>query len=40
MGVISPNEWREIEGKNPIDGGDEYWQQGPSGQTAGTAEDE
>jgi HK97 family phage portal protein len=34
MGVISPNEWREIEGKNPREGGDEYWQQGPSGQSA------
>jgi HK97 family phage portal protein len=32
MGVISPNEWREIEGKNPREGGDDYWQQGPSGQ--------
>ena len=35
-GVISPNDWREREGMNPIsadDGGDSYWQQGPSGQT-------
>ena len=33
MGVINPNEWREIEGKNPRgDEGDEYWDQGPSGQ--------
>jgi phage portal protein BeeE len=35
-GVISPNDWREREGMNPIDaeqGGDTYWQQGPSGQT-------
>lgn len=35
-GALSPNEWREIEGRNPIDaaeGGDTYWQQGPSGQT-------
>jgi HK97 family phage portal protein len=32
MGVINPNEWREIEGKNPREGGDEYWEQGPSGQ--------
>jgi len=31
-GVINPNEWREIEGKNPREGGDEYWEQGPSGQ--------
>jgi len=34
-GVISPNDWRENEGMNPIDeddGGDAYWQQGPSGQ--------
>jgi HK97 family phage portal protein len=35
-GVISPNEWREKEGLNPIseeDGGDSYFLQGPSGQT-------
>ncbi len=35
-GVISPNDWREYEDLNPIapeDGGDAYWQQGPSGQT-------
>lgn len=35
-GIISPNDWREREGMNPIDpedGGDSYWQQGPSGQT-------
>ena len=32
MGVISPNEWREIEGTNPREGGDTYWEQGPSGQ--------
>lgn len=35
-GVISPNDWREIENMNPIpasEGGDTYWQQGPSGQT-------
>lgn len=32
-GVINPNEWREEEGRNPRDGGDEYWEQGPSGQT-------
>jgi HK97 family phage portal protein len=37
-GVISPNDWREHEGMNPIseeDGGDTYWQQGPSGQNGG-----
>jgi HK97 family phage portal protein len=36
-GVISPNDWRETEGMNPIsdeDGGDDYWRKGPSGQTA------
>lgn len=41
-GVISPNEWREREGMNPIskaDGGDSYWQQGPSGQTGRPARD-
>ena len=35
-GVISPNDWRENEGMNPIpaeQGGDTYWQQGPSGQS-------
>lgn len=35
-GVLSANEWRESEGMNPIskeDGGDEYWRQGPSGQS-------
>lgn len=35
MGVISPNDWREIEGMNPIkedDGGETYWVKGPSGQ--------
>ncbi len=34
MGVINPNEWRETEGQNPRDdtGGEEYWDQGPSGQ--------
>jgi HK97 family phage portal protein len=33
-GVINPNEWREQEGKNPRTdpGGDEYWDEGPSGQ--------
>ena len=32
MGVINSNEWREIEGMNPREGGDEYYEQGPSGQ--------
>lgn len=32
MGVISANDWRERENMNPRDGGDEYWEQGPSGQ--------
>lgn len=39
-GIINANEWREIEGKNPIskeDGGDEYYRQGPSGQSASPA---
>jgi HK97 family phage portal protein len=34
MGVISANEWREKEGMNPREGGDEYWEQGPSGQNS------
>ena len=37
MGVITANEWRKNENLNPIseeDGGDEYWRQGPSGQSA------
>ena len=41
-GVINPNDWREREGMNPIDpkdGGDTYWQQGPSGQTGATGND-
>ena len=41
-GVISPNDWREAENMNPIsedDGGETYWQQGPSGQTAQAATD-
>lgn len=39
-GVINPNEWREVEGLNPRAGGDEYWDQGPSGQMPrGTAAD-
>lgn len=33
-GVISPNEWREEMGRNPREGGDTYWEQGPSGQTS------
>jgi HK97 family phage portal protein len=36
-GVVSANDWREHENMNPIssdDGGDEYWRQGPSGQSA------
>lgn len=36
-GVINANDWREQEHMNPIaakDGGEEYWRQGPSGQTA------
>jgi HK97 family phage portal protein len=38
-GVISANDWREHEDMNPIspdDGGDEYYRQGPSGQSAAT----
>lgn len=41
-GVINPNDWREREGMNPIaaeDGGDTYWQQGPSGQTGASGND-
>ena len=40
MGVINPDEWRELEGKNPRpdDGGNEYWDQGPSGQGQNDAE--
>lgn len=36
-GVINANQWRKNENLNPIskeDGGDEYWRQGPSGQSA------
>lgn len=43
MGVINADEWREIEGKNPIpegEGGTDYWQQGPSGQNADREEPE
>lgn len=41
MGVISANDWREREGMNPLpagSGGDVIWQQGPSGQNAGAAQ--
>jgi HK97 family phage portal protein len=40
MGVINPDEWRELEGKNPRadSAGGEYWDQGPSGQGANDAE--
>lgn len=41
-GVISANEWRENEGLNPIspaDGGNKYYQQGPSGQTTKPGDD-
>jgi HK97 family phage portal protein len=34
-GIINPNDWREHENLNPIaaaDGGETYWQNGPSGQ--------
>lgn len=34
-GALTPNEWREREGLNPLregQGGDDVWQQGPSGQ--------
>lgn len=34
-GVVTPNEWREAEGMNPLppgQGGDDVYQQGPSGQ--------
>ena len=36
-GVINANDWREHENMNPIskkDGGEEFWRQGPSGQSA------
>lgn len=42
-GVISADDWRSIEDMNPIgpeNGGDEYWRQGPSGQTAEAPENE
>ena len=38
-GVINANDWRQHEGLNPIseeDGGEEFWRQGPSGQSATT----
>lgn len=40
MGVINADEWREYVGLNPIgtaNGGNVYWQQGPSGQNANSA---
>lgn len=43
MGVISPNDWREHENMNPIseeDGGESYWQQGPSGQSGPEGNDD
>lgn len=41
MGIINPDEWREIEGKNPrTEGGGEYWDQGPSGQGAGKSDEQ
>ena len=44
MGILSPNEWRELEGMNPRNEGDDYWDQGPSGQgqspQQGTGSDE
>lgn len=41
MGVINADDWRERENMNPIpagQGGDTYWQQGPSGQNGGQKE--
>lgn len=35
MGVISANDWREMEHMNPRPDGDDYWNQGPSGQGRG-----
>lgn len=40
MGVINADEWREREGMNPRDGGEAYWDQGPSGQGAKPPESE
>lgn len=40
MGIINANEWREVEGMNPIsedEGGENYWVKGPSGQGADDA---
>lgn len=39
MGVICPNDWRAIEGLNPLseeDGGETFWIKGPSGQGENT----
>ena len=36
-GVVNANDWREHENMNPLpseDGGEDYWRQGPSGQSA------
>lgn len=41
-GVITPNEWREYEGRNPLpegQGGDDVWRQGPSGQTGASQQE-
>ena len=40
MGVINANEWREKEGMNPREGGDEYYEQGPSGQNMNMGNDD
>ena len=40
MGVINANEWREVEGMNPREGGDEYYEQGPSGQNMNMGNDD
>lgn len=40
MGVINADDWREVENMNPLpegQGGDVYWQQGPSGQNGGAS---
>jgi HK97 family phage portal protein len=40
-GVINANDWRENENMNPIedsDGGEEFWRQGPSGQSGAAPE--
>ena len=39
-GVLNANDWRENEGMNPIpeeQGGEIYWQEGPSGQNGGSS---